>query len=234
MLPEFEICRKVFEDNSLTLTEEVYKKLDIYADFLFQTNKVINLTAITEPLDILIKHFVDSIYITKYIDFKSGMKAVDVGTGAGFPLLPVKIYKPEINITLLDGNNKRINFLKELCCKIDIEAECIHERAELLARKEEYREKYDIATARAVSAMPVLSEYCMPFVKPGGIFGAMKGPSENIADASDAIKLLGGKILSDINYQVNNDKRRIIIVRKITPCSTKYPRSSNKINAKPL
>ena len=234
MLPEFEKCRKVFEDNSLILTEEIYKKLDIYAEFLYETNKIINLTAITEPLDILIKHFIDSIYITKYIDFKPGMKVVDVGTGAGFPLLPVKIYKPDINITLLDGNNKRISFLNELCCKIDIEAECIHERAELLARKEEYREKYDIATARAVSAMPVLSEYCMPFVKPGGIFGAMKGPSENISDASNAIKLLGGKISDDINYQVNNDKRRIIIVKKIMPCSTKYPRSSNKINAKPL
>lgn len=234
MLPEYSICRKVFEENELELTEEVYEKLDIYADFLVETNKVMNLTAITDPLDILVKHFADSISITKYVDFADGMKAIDVGTGAGFPLLPVKIYKPGINITLLDGNNKRIRFLSELCEKISVDAECIHERAELLARKEEYREQYDIATARAVSAMPVLSEYCMPFVKTGGVFCAMKGPSEDIKAASNAVKILGGKITDDINYEINEEQRRVVIVKKITPVSPKYPRPSGKIKSKPL
>lgn len=234
MLPEYSVCEKIFSENGLELTKEIYEKLDIYADFLVETNKVINLTAITEPLDILVKHFADSIMITRYVDFSAGKKAIDVGTGAGFPLLPVKIYKPEISITLLDGNNKRIKFLSELCEKLSVEAECIHERAELLARKPEYREKYDIATARAVSSMPVLSEYCMPFVKKGGVFCAMKGPSEDISAAENAVKLLSGKFDGDICYEINGEQRRIITVKKIQPISPKYPRISAKIKSKPL
>lgn len=234
MLPEFEYCRKLFEENELELSREVYEKLDIYADFLVETNKVMNLTAITEPEDILVKHFIDSISITKYADFADGIKAIDVGTGAGFPLLPVKIYRPGIKITLLDGLNKRIKFLSELCEKISVDAECIHERAELLAKKEGYRESYDIATARAVSAMPELSEYCLPFVKKGGIFCAMKGPSEDICSAANAVKLLGGKIADDIKYEINGEQRRVVIVSKIMPCLPKYPRPSGKIKSKPL
>lgn len=234
MLPEYSFCRKVFEENELTLTEDVYEKLDIYADFLVETNKVMNLTAITEPEEILIKHFADSISITKYVDFADGMKAIDVGTGAGFPLLPVKIYRPGIKITLLDGLNKRIKFLSELCEKISVDAECIHERAELLAKKEGYRESYDIATARAVSAMPELSEYCLPFVKKGGVFCAMKGPSEDISSAANAVKLLGGRIADDIKYEINGEQRRVVIVNKIMPCLPKYPRPSGKIKSKPL
>ena len=234
MLPQYDICGKIFEENGLDLTEKIYERLDIYADFLVKTNEVMNLTAITEPMEVFIKHFTDSILITKYVDFSDGMKAVDVGTGAGFPLLPVKIYKPQLEITLLDGNNKRIKFLSELCEKLELKAECIHERAELLARKEEYREKYDIATARAVSAMPVLSEYCMPFVKKGGIFCAMKGPTEDISAAENAIKLLGGKLEEDISYELNGEKRRIVKIRKISDISPKYPRASGRIKSKPL
>ncbi|MCQ2464281.1 MAG: 16S rRNA (guanine(527)-N(7))-methyltransferase RsmG [Oscillospiraceae bacterium] len=234
MLPEYSFCKKVFEENELVLTEEVYEKLDIYADFLVETNKVMNLTAITEPEEILVKHFADSISITKYVDFADGIKAIDVGTGAGFPLLPVKIYKPGIKITLLDGLNKRIKFLSELCERISVDAECIHERAELLAKKPEYREKYDVATARAVSAMPELSEYCLPFVKKGGVFCAMKGPSEDISSAANAVKLLGGKISDDIKYEINGEQRRVVIVNKIMPCLPKYPRPSGKIKSKPL
>lgn len=234
MLPQYDICFKIFEENGLELTEKIYERLDIYADFLVKTNEVMNLTAITEPTEVFVKHFTDSILITKYVDFADGTKAIDVGTGAGFPLLPVKIYKPGIDITLLDGNNKRIRFLSELCEKLGFEAECIHERAELLARKEEYREKFDVATARAVSAMPVLSEYCMPFVKRGGVFCAMKGPSEDISVAQNAIKLLGGKLEDDISYELNGEKRRIVKIRKISDTSTKYPRASGKIKSKPL
>ena len=141
MLPEYEFCRKAFEENGLSLTPEVWEKLDIYADMLVETNKVMNLTAITEPEEVLIKHFIDSIAITRFAKFEDGMKVIDVGTGAGFPLLPVKIYIPGLKITLLDGLNKRIKFLTDVCEKTGIEAECIHERAELLAKKEEYREK---------------------------------------------------------------------------------------------
>ena len=234
MLPEYEFCRKAFEDNGLSLTAEVYEKLDIYADMLVETNKVMNLTAITEPEDVLVKHFIDSIAITRFAKFEDGMKVIDVGTGAGFPLLPVKIYMPGLKITLLDGLNKRIKFLTDVCEKIGVEAECIHERAELLAKKDEYREKYDIATARAVSAMPELSEYCLPFVKKGGIFCAMKGPSEDISTAANALKLLGGKLEKDEHYEIIGEQRRVVIVKKTAPCPPKYPRASGKIKSKPL
>ena len=234
MLPEYEFCRKAFEDNGLSLTAEVEEKLDIYADMLVETNKVMNLTAITEPEDVLVKHFIDSIAITRFAKFEDGMKVIDVGTGAGFPLLPVKIYMPGLKITLLDGLNKRIKFLTDVCEKIGVEAECIHERAELLAKKDEYREKYDIATARAVSAMPELSEYCLPFVKKGGIFCAMKGPSEDISTAANALKLLGGKIEKDEHYEINGEQRRVVVVKKTAPCPPKYPRASGKIKSKPL
>ena len=234
MLPEYEFCRKAFEDNGLSLSTEVYEKLDIYADMLVETNKVMNLTAITEPEDVLVKHFIDSIAITRFAKFEDGMKVIDVGTGAGFPLLPVKIYMPGLKITLLDGLNKRIKFLTDVCEKIGVEAECIHERAELLAKKDEYREKYDIATARAVSAMPELSEYCLPFVKKGGIFCAMKGPSEDISTAANALKLLGGKLEKDEHYEINGEQRRVVIVKKTAPCPPKYPRASGKIKSKPL
>ena len=234
MLPEFEFCRKAFEENGLSLTAEVYEKLDIYAEMLVETNKVMNLTAITEPEDVLVKHFIDSIAITRFAKFEDGMKVIDVGTGAGFPLLPVKIYMPGLKITLLDGLNKRIKFLTDVCEKIGVEAECIHERAELLAKKDEYREKYDIATARAVSAMPELSEYCLPFVKKGGIFCAMKGPSEDISTAANALKLLGGKLEKDEHYEINGEQRRVVIVKKTAPCPPKYPRASGKIKSKPL
>ena len=234
MLPEFEFCRKAFEANGLSLTSEVYEKLDIYAEMLVETNKVMNLTAITEPEDVLVKHFIDSIAITRFAKFEDGMKVIDVGTGAGFPLLPVKIYIPGLKITLLDGLNKRIKFLTDVCEKTGIEAECIHERAELLAKKDEYREKYDIATARAVSAMPELSEYCLPFVKKGGIFCAMKGPSEDISTAGNALKLLGGKIEKDEHYEINGEQRRLVVVKKAAVCPPKYPRASGKIESKPL
>ncbi len=234
MLPEYEFCRKAFEDNGLSLSAEVYEKLDIYAEMLVETNKVMNLTAITEPEDVLVKHFIDSIAITRFVKFEDGMKVIDVGTGAGFPLLPVKIYKPELKITLLDGLNKRIKFLTDVCDRIGVRAECIHERAELLAKKDEYREKYDIATARAVSAMPELSEYCLPFVKKGGVFCAMKGPSEDISTAGNALKLLGGKIEKDEHYEINGEQRRLVVVKKASVCPPKYPRASGKIKSKPL
>ncbi|MDO5560383.1 MAG: 16S rRNA (guanine(527)-N(7))-methyltransferase RsmG [Oscillospiraceae bacterium] len=234
MLPGYEKSKECFEKYGLDLSADVYEKLDTYAQMLCETNKSVNLTAITEPYDILLKHFIDSIIMVKYIDFKDNMRVIDVGTGAGFPLLPIKIYKPSVCITLIDGLNKRVNFLKEVCSKLNIEAECLHERAELLAKKEMYREQYDIAVARAVSPMPVLAEYCLPFVKVNGCLCSLKGPSENIDLASNAISLLGAEITSQTEYTVNDEKRKIIIVKKISHTSSKYPRNSNKIISKPL
>ena len=234
MLPDFRYCKEEFEKYSLELTAKLYEKLDIYAEFLCEYNEKVNLTAITDSEGILIKHFIDSIIPAVKINIPENAKLIDVGTGAGFPSVPLKLYRPDIRVTLLDGLNKRIVFLNQLCEKLDIECECVHERAELLAKKPKYREKYDIATARAVAAMPVLCEYCMPFVKTGGIFMAMKGKNESAESASAAVKLLGGRIEQDISYTVNDESRKIFIIKKISQTSSKYPRNSGQIKSKPL
>lgn len=194
MLPNFETVSNIFDKYEINLNKRQYDQLCIYADFLVEYNKNVNLTAITDPVEILYKHFIDSILLTKYVDFSKKSAIIDVGTGAGFPSVPIKIFYPDIKITLLDSLNKRITFLKNLCQKIEIDAEFIHGRAEIIGRMPEYREKFDISCARAVANMSLLSEYCLPFVKVGGIFAAMKGPSENINASLNAVDLLGGKI----------------------------------------
>lgn len=234
MLPDFNYCKEMFEKYSLELTEELYQKLDIYAEFLCEYNEKVNLTAITDSEGILVKHFIDSILPAIKADIPLNSSFIDVGTGAGFPSVPLKLYRPDLKITLLDGLNKRIIFLQQLCEKLDIECEFIHERAEILAKKPEYREKFDIASARAVASMPVLCEYCMPFVKKGGFFIAMKGKNDELQSALNAIKILGGKVSDSIEYTLENEQRRIFIIKKISQIPPKYPRNSGQIKAKPL
>lgn len=234
MLPDFKTTLEVFKKYGLEITEKQYQQLCIYADFLVEYNKIVNLTAITDPVEILYKHFIDSILLTRYIDLNENSTIIDVGTGAGFPSIPVKIYLPRVKITLLDSLNKRITFLKELCSKLEIDAEFIHGRAEDIGKMTEYREKFDISCARAVANMSILSEYCLPFTKVGGVFAAMKGPSENINSSINAINLLGGKIENDFSYEIESEKRKIIFVRKISQTSTGFPRNSSQIKKKPL
>lgn len=234
MLPEFVLCCSEFEKNGLVLTEEIYQKLDIYADFLVEYNKNVNLTAITEPQEILVKHFIDSILLCKYVDFPENSAVIDVGTGAGFPSVPLKIYRPDLKITLLDSLNKRITFLNMLCEKLEIKAEFIHGRAEDFSKLPEYREKFDFATARAVANMSLLSELCIPFVKVGGTFAAMKGPSEDISIGMNAVNILGGQLENDIRYILNGEDRRIVTVKKISQTPPKYPRNSGQIKKKLL
>lgn len=234
MLPEFKLCCSVFNENGLTLTEDVYKKLDIYADFLVEYNNKVNLTAITAPDEILVKHFADSIKLAELIDIPQNCKIIDVGTGAGFPSVPLKIYRPDLKLTLLDSLQKRIVFLEKLCSKLDIEAEFIHSRAEDASKLPEYREKFDIATARAVANMSLLSELCIPFVKVGGVFAAMKGPGEDISLGINAVNLLGGKISDEIEYTIASEQRKLVVVDKISQTPTKYPRNSGQIKKKLL
>lgn len=234
MLPKFELCCSVFNENGLALTEDVYKKLDIYADFLVEYNNKVNLTAITAPDEILVKHFADSIKIAELIDIPQNSKIIDVGTGAGFPSVPLKIYRSDLELTLLDSLQKRIVFLEKLCSKLDIEAEFIHGRAEDISKLTEYREKFDIATARAVANMSLLSELCIPFVKVGGIFAAMKGPGEDISLGINAVNLLGGKISDEIEYTIAGEQRKLVVVEKISQTPTKYPRNSGQIKKKLL
>jgi 16S rRNA (guanine527-N7)-methyltransferase len=234
MLPEFELCCAQFEANGLTLSREVYEKLDCYAEFLVEYNKNVNLTAITDGEEILAKHFIDSILLAKYVDFPENATLIDVGTGAGFPSVPLKIYRPDIKITLLDSLNKRITFLQLLCEKLEIDAQFIHGRAEDISKTTEYRENFDFATARAVANMSLLSELCLPFVKVGGSFISMKGPSEDVSQGFNAVKLLGGEVESQISYSLGDEARKLIKVKKISHTPTKYPRNSSQIKKKLL
>lgn len=234
MLPDFELSCSEFQKYGLTLNHELYSKLDIYAQFLVEYNQNVNLTAITEPSDILKKHFIDSILLAKYTNIPENSTIIDVGTGAGFPSVPLKLYRPDLKITLLDSLNKRVVFLQQLCDKLGIDAQFIHGRAEDIAKMPEYREKFDVSCARAVANMSLLSEFCLPFVKVGGYFAAMKGPNEDISLGSNAIKLLGGDIMNEIAYELDGEQRRIVLTKKISQTSTKYPRSSAQIKKKQL
>ncbi len=234
MLPNYDYCKAEFEKYGLDLTENLYSKLDIYADFLVQYNENVNLTAITDPDEILHKHFIDSILMLKYIDLAENSSLIDVGTGAGFPSVPVKLYRNDIQLTLLDSLNKRITFLQLLCEKLDITADFVHGRAEDIAKMPEYREKFDYSCARAVANMALLSEYCIPFIKVNGSFIALKGPNEDISLGNNAVKLLGGIVSRETNYSIGDDQRKIVVVKKISQTSTKYPRNSSQIKKKAL
>ncbi|MGN0643215.1 MAG: 16S rRNA (guanine(527)-N(7))-methyltransferase RsmG [Huintestinicola sp.] len=234
MLPYNEFC-ELFNKCGLTVTEECYGKLDIYAETLVEWNKVMNLTGITDPLGISEKHFLDSLLVFKYAEIPTGASVIDVGTGAGFPGMPMKIYRNDLKVTLMDSLNKRINFLNEAAERNSIEIDTVHKRAEEGGQDKKYREQYDVAVARAVASMPVLSEYCLPFVKKGGIFIAMKGPNEDIYEGEKAVSIIGGKIENVTEYELPcGDKRVVAVVKKIADTPTKYPRNSGQISKKHL
>lgn len=209
--------------------------LDQYAQLLVEYNQKVNLTAITNPEGIEDKHFVDSLLFARHPQVAG--KMVDVGTGAGFPGVVAKIYKPELELTLMEPTGKRVEFLKYLCGQLGLTGvEFAKERAEEAARKQ-WREVFDVATARAVAALPVLSEYCLPLVRVGGIFLAMKGPDgqQELAAAHRAITLLGGgkgNITSAL--LPGGDQRCLIQIPKIAPTPGAYPRNGGKIAKKPL
>lgn len=221
----------------IPVSDKQYDKLYKYAEMLIEWSKMVNLTAILSPEDISQKHFLDSVLPFYLFNVKKDAKIIDVGTGAGFPSCPLKIFRDDIKVTLLDSLNKRINFLKTLSDELDLNAECIHGRAEELAHKENYREQFDIATARAVASLPMLCEYCLPFVKKGGYFIALKGGNsdDEIGASKSAIKELGGKIDKIIDYSLpNGDKRVLIAIKKISQTASKYPRNKGQITKKPL
>ncbi len=225
------------EKIGITLNDLALSRLDRYAEMLVETNKTLNLTAITEPDEILYKHFIDSLSLLSVIDIKPDAKVIDVGTGAGFPGVVLLIARPDINITLMDSTNKRLNFIAEVLSELKLKAEILHSRAELAGRDSKYREQYDVVTARAVANMNTLSEYCLPFVKVGGVFAPMKAAKadEEIEDAANAVKLLGGRIKEVKHLNINNcGERCIIITEKISQTSAKYPRASAQISKKPL
>lgn len=225
------------EKNNLKIPNNTVENLEIYGNLLLEWNEKINLTAITEPKEVVIKHFIDSLSLLKIIDPKPGEKLIDIGTGAGFPGMVIKILRPELEVTLLDGHAKRFIFLEDLQSKIGLSTENLHIRAELAAKDKAYREAFDYATARAVARLPVLCEYCIPFVKKGGKFIAMKGPGaeEELIEAKKAIEILGGKNENLILENLPEDNtRNFIIVDKTSSTPEKYPRASAKINKNSL
>ena len=212
------------------------EKFKMYIDYLLEYNSHTNLTSITEPEDVIIKHFLDSIIVSKYIKEKETV--IDIGTGAGFPGIPLKICDESINLTLIDSLNKRIKFLNNLISKLDISAYVYHARAEELSINSEFREKFDVAVSRAVAPLNVLAEYCLPYVKVGGIFIALKGPDINdeIKEATSAIKILGGKLEEKhfFDLPLNKGKRTVLIIKKHIETPKKYPRKNSKISSLPL
>lgn len=219
------------------LSEEMLEKFNKLAELLIETNKSMNLTAIKEPDDIVIKHFADSLSLYSAIVPKNGARVLDLGTGAGFPGIPLLIARPDLKLTMLDSTAKKLKYVADTVNSLGLEAEVLHARAEEAGRNPLYREGFDIVCSRAVAALNVLSEYCLPFVKVGGIFVAMKSAKadEEIASARQAIRLLGGEIIDKKTFFLSDGgERTLIIIKKISQASPKYPRPSAQISKKPL
>lgn len=222
-----------FQKCNIKLSQDKADKLLKLYEFLVEYNKNVNLTAITDFEEVVVKHFIDSVLPFSMIDIKENSSFIDVGTGAGFPSIPLMIVRPDLKGTLLEALNKRCVFLEKACELTDVDAKVIHGRAEDYAK--EKREAFDFATARAVAAMPVLCEYCIPYVKTGGRFIALKSVNEDETLCEKAVNVLGGKIAEIKDYTITNgDNRRLFIIDKVSQTPTKYPRNPSMIKKKPL
>lgn len=218
------------------LNEENLNLFETYYTELVEYNNKVNLTAITDPEGVAITHFVDSLTLLN-ADLPQDIRLADIGAGAGFPSVPVKIFRPDIDVTLIDSLNKRIVFLEYLREKLGISYNAIHARAEEAGRKEDLRESFDVVCARGVAKIYLLCEYCLPLLKKGGMLVAMKGPEplEEIKEAKRAIQELGGKLEEVKSFILpDSSKRSLVIIRKISTTPNKYPRQSAKISKSPL
>ena len=223
--------------NGMELSDKQIAQFNLYYELLTAKNKVMNLTAITEYNDVVKKHFIDSMMISRVLDMKKIISLCDVGTGAGFPGIPLKIVYPHLHLTLVDSVGKRVNFLSEVVEKLGLEdVEAIHSRTEDLAHNSKYREKYDLVTARAVASMNVLSEYCIPYAKIGGYFAAYKSGNieEEIENAKNAVKTLGGKIEKTDMFELYEMGRSIVLIRKVNTTPKIYPRKAGTPSKNPL
>lgn len=224
------------EKLDISITDAQAEKFCKYTELLLEWNGKMNLTAITAPEEIAVKHYLDSLTFLKFVDVPQGARIIDVGCGAGFPSIPLMIARDDIHITMLDGTKKRLNFIDEVVNQLGLNGETLHARAEEAGKSAKYREMFDFATARAVARLNVLSEYCLPFVKEKGKFVAMKASiTDEVDEAQGAIRLLGGK-LSDIKEfsLPDGSERRLVVIKKISQTPPKYPRASAQIAKKAL
>ena len=235
-----EFCKEIEEKSSkidINLDNEICNKLYNYMNLLLEWNEKINLTAITDEKEIILKHFIDSFTINKFIN--SGDKMLDIGTGAGFPGLPIKIIRAEVDVFLMDSLNKRINFLNEVIESLQLKnIEAFHSRAEEMAKNNKFREKFDVVTSRAVAKLNILLEYMLPYTKVNGKCLCMKGPNieEEIKEAEKALKILGGEVekIEKFILPDSNIERKIIIIRKKSATPLKYPRKAGMPTKEPL
>lgn len=227
--------------HNLKITKEQEEQFKIYFKDLVETNKVVNLTRITEESDVYLKHFFDSVtpLFTFNEVFKDGVTLCDVGAGAGFPSIPLKILMPSLKVTIVDSLAKRLKFLESLIKKLNLkDVELVHGRAEDVGQNPKYREKFDLVTARAVANMTVLSEYCLPLVKKGGYFVALKGPKAvgELEESQKALNTLGGKLIKDeeLTLPDSDEERTLVLVEKIKDTPKKYPRQAGTPRRKPI
>ena len=238
-----DLFARVAEPYDVEVTPQLVERLGIYARLLMEWNEKMNLTAITDPVGIAVKHFADSLTAAPLLP-EGKFSLIDVGTGAGFPGVPLALYRDDCKLTLLDSLNKRLTFLETVCREVDLPVTLIHARAEEGGQNPALREKYDVACARAVAALPTLSEYCLPFVKVGGRFLALKGPDADreLEDARRGVGVLGGKVV-DIRaltipstpiVGIEPMERRIVRIDKVKHTPATYPRHGSKIKKNPL
>ena len=228
-------CEKI----GITLSEKQISQFMTYYDLLVEWNSFMNLTAITELNEVIDKHFIDSLAICEYVDFKNGDSLIDIGTGAGFPGIPLKIVFPELRITLLDSLNKRIKFLDTVIESLGLEnVETIHGRAEDFAKQQNYREKYDFVISRAVANLATLSELCIPFAKEDKYFVSYKAEkcNEELEEAKKAISILGGKVEKQIEYKLPDTdmNRNLLLIKKVKSTPKKYPRKAGTPAKEPI
>lgn len=231
--------KEVFDKMHIVLPDGALELLNCYYEMLIDTNKVMNLTTITEYSEVVIKHFADSAAIGCITDMNGNIDVIDVGTGAGFPGIVLKIVYPQLSVVLLDSLNKRVNFLKNVITELGLtDISAIHGRAEDIARNKDYREKFDLCVSRAVANMSSLSEYCLPFVKVGGRFIPYKadGCDEEVKTASKAVNTLGGKIRKIESYVIPDTDicRKFVVIDKLRNTSAKYPRKAGLPTKEPL
>ena len=227
--------------HNFELTDKQKQQFKLYFKMLIEVNEHVNLTRITEEDEVYLKHFYDSItpLFTFGAVFKDGATLCDVGAGAGFPSIPLKILKPGLKVTIVDSLQKRLNFLKDLISELGLtDVELVHGRAEDVGQNKLYREKFDIVTARAVARMSVLSEYCLPLVKKGGYFVALKGPKaeDELDDGKKALEVLGGKLIKDeeLTLPESEEERTLVLVQKVKSTPKKYPRQAGTPRRKPI